>query len=125
MGSRIKYLKCITQKMKKVCLFVAIAIAIPMLMATTLNCNIQTNSIQVFAQTNTNNNINTSSDTTSPKDIVSTTTAGQKVVLRGIESSKIFNNATINTGEKPQGVSILTNLPDGTIYSGTISFTAT
>lgn len=113
--------------MKKVYLFVvAMAIVIPMLMTTSLNYNIQTNSIQVFAQTNNNNNnINTSSDTTSPKDIVNMATSGQKVVLRGIESSKLFNNATINTGEKPQGVSILTNLPDGTIYSGTISFTAT
>jgi hypothetical protein len=126
MGSKIKYLKYIALKMKKVYLFVTMAIVIPMLMATSLNYNIQTNSIQVFAQTNpTNNNINTSSDTTSPKDIVNMATFGQKVVLRGIESSKIFNNATINTGEKPQGVSILTNLPDGTIYSGTISFTAT
>ncbi|MGN6348083.1 MAG: hypothetical protein ACTHME_10325 [Candidatus Nitrosocosmicus sp.] len=122
MGSRIKYLKCITLKMKKVYLFVAMAIVIPMLMTTSLNYNIQTNSIQVFAQTNNNN---TSSDTTSPKDIVNMATSGQKVVLRGIESSKIFNNATINTGEKPQGISILTNLPDGTIYSGTLSFTAT
>jgi hypothetical protein len=107
--------------MEKLYLFVAIAIAIPLLMATTLNCNIQTNSIQVFAQPNNNNATNT----ISPKDIVSTTTAGQKVVLRGIESSENYNNATLKTGEKPQGVNILPNLPDGTIYTGIVTFTAT
>ncbi|MGN6560035.1 MAG: hypothetical protein ACTHJ2_05865 [Candidatus Nitrosocosmicus sp.] len=111
--------------MEKLYLFVAIAIAIPMLMATTLNCNIQANSIQVFAQINNNNNNNNPTNTISPKDVVSTTTAGQKVVLRGIESSEKYNNASLKTGDKPQGVNILPNLQDGTIYTGIVSFTAT
>ena len=59
------------------------------------------------------------------KDVLNTAISGQKVVLRGIESSKIFNNATINTGEKPQDVSILTNRPDCSIYTGIVTFTAT
>ena len=112
--------------MEKLYLFVAMAIAIPMLMATTLNCNIQANSIQAFAQTNNNNN-NNPTNTISPQDNVSTTTTtnGQKVVLRGIESSEKYNDGTLKTGDKPQVVNILPNVRDGTIYTGTVSFTAT
>jgi len=110
--------------MEKLYLFVAMVIAIPMLLATTLNYNIQANSIQAFAQTSNNNN-NNQTNAISPQDIVSTTTAGQKVILRGIESSIKYNNATLNTGDKPQSVPILTNLPDGTIYTGIVTFTAT
>ena len=110
--------------MEKLYLFVAMAIAIPMLMATTLNYNIQASSMQVFAQVNNNNNNPT--NTISPQDTVNTTTTpGQKVVLRGIESSEKYSNATLNTADKPQSVPILTNLPDGTIYTGIVTFTAT
>jgi hypothetical protein len=91
-----------------------------------LSNNIQLLQIQSFAQTSENNKDVSNADNT--KNVINTAAAaasGQKVVLRGIESSKIFNNATINTGEKPQGVSILTNRPDGTIYTGVVTFTAT
>jgi hypothetical protein len=114
--------------MKKVYLFVAVAIAIPMLMATTSNHNIQMNSIQAFAQPNSNNNnnnTNNSSHTISPKDVLNMTTPGQKVVLRGIVSSENLTKATIKTGDKPYFASILTNRPDGTIYTGILTFTST
>jgi hypothetical protein len=109
--------------MKQVHYYIAMAIAIPILM-TTLSYNIQLFHIQAFAQSNFNNN-NNFSHTSNTKDVLNTVASNQKVVLRGIESSKIFNNATLNTGEKPQGVSILTNRPDGTIYTGIVTFTAT
>ena len=128
MESKVKYLTCIAPEMEKIHLFVAITLAIPMLMATTLNYNIQMNSIQAFAQTNSNNNNNNTNNpsyTISPKDTVNITTPGQKVVVRGIESSEIYNNATLNTADKPHSVPILTNLPDGTIYTGIVTFTAT
>lgn len=108
--------------MKKVYYYVIIAIITPILM-TILSINIQLLQIQSFAQTNENNKNVSNADNT--KNVINTAASGQKVVLRGIESSKIFNNATINTGEKPQGVSILTNRPDGTIYTGVVTFTAT
>jgi len=122
-GCKVKYRKCIVSKMEKVYLFVAMAMAIPVLMATTLNYNIQMNPIQAFAQNN--NNSNNSIHTISPKDIVNMTTPGQKVVLRGMVSSESYNNWTLKTGDKPHAVSILPNRPDGTIYTGIMTFTAT
>jgi len=105
--------------------YIAIAIAIPIpILMTTLIYNIQLFPIQAFAQISGNNDNNVS-HTSNEKDVLNTAISGQKVVLRGIESSKIFNNATINTGEKPQDVSILTNRPDGSIYTGIVTFTAT
>jgi len=87
--------------MKKVLFYIAIVITIPILIAT-LIYNIQLFQIQSFAQTSNNNNNNNFSNTADTKDVLNTEASGQKVVLRGIESSKIFNNASLNTGEKPQ-----------------------
>ena len=95
-GGKVKYLKCTVSKMGNVYLFVTLIIAIPIL--TALIYNIQLFQIQSFAQTHSNNN--NVSNAANTKEMLNTPTFGQKVVLRGIESSKIFNNATLKTGEK-------------------------
>jgi hypothetical protein len=114
--------------MKKVCLFIAISLVIPILAATPGN-NIQLQQIQAFAQANNNNNGNNTNSnsfhTIDTKDIVNMTTPSQKVVLRGMISSDKFNRVGLKPGENPHGIVILPNRPDGTIYTGIVTFTAT
>jgi hypothetical protein len=48
----------------------------------------------------------------------------EKLVLRGIVSSEDFNRVILKPGDNPHGAAILPNNPDGSIYTGILTFTA-
>ncbi len=53
------------------------------------------------------------------------TAAGKKLFYAEYVSSENFNRVTLKHGENPHSVTILPNKPDGTIYTGIVTFTAT
>jgi len=95
------------------------AIAIPLIFATFYST--ASVSLQVSGQLS---NSNTPHDN-SNNNLVNITTIKEKIVHRGIVSSEEFKGVTSQAGDAPQGAAILTNNPDGSIYSGIITFTAT
>jgi hypothetical protein len=61
----------------------------------------------------------------SSKSIHNTTTAGDKIVHRGIASSEVPKFLVPDPGEENQSVEILRHRPDGATYAGILTFTAT
>jgi hypothetical protein len=61
----------------------------------------------------------------SSKSIHNTTTAGDKIVHRGIAYSEVPKFLVPDPGEENQSVEILRHRPDGATYAGILTFTAT
>lgn len=105
--------------MNKLKIVYATVIIFPLLLITI-------NGIHIFlSSANTQpSNINTKYATITTNDIVNMTKPGQKVMLRGLVSSEDFNRVTLKPGDNPHRASILPNRPDGTVYTGIVTFSA-
>lgn len=79
----------------------------------------------VFAQSINSINNSSSSNTISTEQIVNSTSPGQPVVLRGIVSSEDYKGESVNSNDSLYGAVLLPNRPDGSIYKGILTFTAT
>ena len=105
--------------MNKLNIFIVMIVAIPLLL-TSFNLT-HVHSSTVNAQPS---NSNTTSNTITTEDIVNMSKPGEKLVLRGIVSSEDFNRVILKPGDNPHGAAILPNNPDGSIYTGILTFTA-
>lgn len=70
------------------------------------------------------NDTNTTPSIITTADIVNMSKPGEKIVLRGIVSSEDFNRVALKPGDNPQGAAILPNNPDGSVYTGILTFSA-
>lgn len=98
---------------------IAIIVTIPLLLSTTNLTHILSSPVNA-QPSNTNN----TSSTITTEDIVNISKIGEKIVLRGIVSSEDFNRVTLKPGDNPHGAAILPNNPDGSIYTGILTFSA-
>lgn len=105
--------------MNKLYLSIAIIIAVPLLLSIF-------NSTHILSSTAgaQSNNTNSTFSTITTEDIVNVSKPGEKLVLRGIVSSEDFNRVTLKPGDNPQGAAILPNNPDGSVYAGILTFSA-
>ena len=94
-------------------------IAVPLLFA--MFSNFDSDSLQVSAQLNNTN----ASKAYSATDGINSTMTDDKIINRGIVSSEEFKGVTSEPGDAPHGAVILKNNPNGSVYSGIITFTAT
>lgn len=105
--------------MNKLHLSIAIIIAIPLLLSTSNSTHIVS-----FTASAQSNNTNATSSTITTEDIVNMSKPGEKLVLRGIVSSEDFNRVTLEPGDDPHEAAILPNNPDGSVYTGVLTFSA-
>lgn len=96
-----------------------IIIAIPLLLSAFNSTPILSSTVSAQSS-----NTNFTASTITTEDIVNTSKSGEKLVLRGIVSSEDFDRATLKPGDNPHGAAILPNNPDGYVYTGILTFSA-
>lgn len=105
--------------MNKLYLSIVVILAVPLLLSIFNSTHILSSTASAQL-----NNTNAASSTITTEDIVNMSKPGEKLVLRGIVSSEDFNRVTLKPGDNPHGASILPNNPDGSVYTGILTFSA-
>ncbi|HET6588612.1 MAG TPA: hypothetical protein VFG45_00440 [Candidatus Nitrosocosmicus sp.] len=105
--------------MNKSYIITVIIIAIPLLLSAFNSTPILSSTVSAQSS-----NTNFTASTITTEDIVNTSRSGEKLVLREIVSSEDFDRATLKPGDNPQGAAILPNNPDGSVYTGILTFSA-
>lgn len=82
-------------------------------------------SAQPMDNTSTTTTTTTNTILNSTRHILNTTVPGETVVYRGIISSETQTHLVLPPGEEAHGVGILSHRPDGAVYTGVLTFSAT
>ena len=110
--------------MNRVRITISILVAIPILMYV-VGGNPLFSFEQVTAQPINLVDNSSTLNTITTEEIINATSPGQPVILRGIVSSEDYEGESSKPNDKLYGVELLPNRPDGSVYKGILTFTAT